>query len=421
MPPSFPDGFTVMTNFRDRHTAESYYYFQKGASRAEVASSLSACGKRLEHRLPEGKIIRWHLDNDMAYDGPAVSSVAAELVERQSRGVGHEKNTNPTAERDLGVVEQAVKASLAHAGGDGCLWPWAVSQYEKIAYFISTDSHAPLSPFRFSHPQSNATDMTWAYPLFCDVTVHLPYRDRDGKLAATGADGCYLGWDERRDCAYCYLPTKRRIASFTVTTWRPNSFTACKGITADTPVEYHQVDDLRVGPATTELLPKQYRAGRAAEKEGAPPKTGKKEGARPAVSAEEAALLAKNATRIQAGIDQLVAAGSSAVTRAVIEDVRRSQVASSVTERALSAGTDALIYGGASADHHAETEIEINVNGNEIARKIATQYGIPKIRTVAEAMASQYWPLVKEAMEEEIAGKLANMAWKWYRAMSTEC
>ena len=45
----------------DRYTAESYYYFQKGPNGAEVASSLTACGKRLVHRLPEGKFIRWHL------------------------------------------------------------------------------------------------------------------------------------------------------------------------------------------------------------------------------------------------------------------------------------------------------------------------------------------------------------------------
>ena len=53
------------------------------------------------------------------------------------------------------------------------------------------DAHAPpISPYRFSHPQRDPVDMTWAYPLFCDVTVHLPYRDRDGKLGAAGADGC---------------------------------------------------------------------------------------------------------------------------------------------------------------------------------------------------------------------------------------
>ena len=68
-------------------------------------------------------------------------------------------------------------------------------------------------------------------------------------------------------------PSLRRLGSFTVTSWLPDSFTICKRITSDTPVEYHQMDDLRFGPATADLLPKQMRASRqvaamAAKKEG---------------------------------------------------------------------------------------------------------------------------------------------------------
>ncbi len=55
-------------------------------------------------------------------------------------------------------------------------------------------------------------DLSWAKPLFCDVTVHLPSRDSQGKLAYTGSDGCYLGRDFKRNADYVYLP--RRFEQF---------------------------------------------------------------------------------------------------------------------------------------------------------------------------------------------------------------
>jgi hypothetical protein len=105
------------------------------------------------------------------------------------------------------------------------------------------------------------------------VTVHLSERDIKTKTGPTGADGCYLGRDLVRNCEFVYVPSLRRLGSFTATSWLTDSFAICKRITSDTPVEYHQMDDLRFGPATAELLPKQMRASRqvaamAAKKEG---------------------------------------------------------------------------------------------------------------------------------------------------------
>ena len=60
----------------------------------------------------------------------------------------------------------------------------------------------------------------------------------------------------KRNADYVYLPTKGRISSFTVTDWRAHSFTVCKTITSDTPVEYREPQDLRMSPATASLIPK---------------------------------------------------------------------------------------------------------------------------------------------------------------------
>ena len=179
----------------------------------------------------------------------------------------------------------------------------------------------------------------------------------------------------------------------------------CKGLSSDTPVEYHQLDDLRYGPSTAALLPKQMRPGRLS----LAGKADEKEGTKPVgVSREEsianiAHTLAENARYIADGVKALEKEGAAAidgaVARSVLEDHDRKD--------------DRLLYGEAGAEH--EREVVVMIEGNDIARKIAQQYNIPKIRTVAEAEASQFWPLIRDAMEEEIAGKMANMAWKLER------
>ena len=138
-----------------------------------------------------------------------------------------------------------------------CLWPYAATQFENIAYFISTRAHMPpVSPFRFSHPDVPAPDLEWARPLFCDVTIHVASRDQTGKMSYTGAAGCFLCHDFKRNAEVVYVPSLRRLSSFTVTTWRMDSFEVCKMITADTPLEYRETDDLRFGPVTGDMLPR---------------------------------------------------------------------------------------------------------------------------------------------------------------------
>ena len=63
-------------------------------------------------------------------------------------------------------------------------------------------------------------------------------------------------------------------------------------------------------------------------------------------------------------------------------------------------------------DHAIDAEIEIWAEDAEGVYKAVTElFNIPVPKTVAEAMESQYWPLFKAAMEEEIKGKMDNRAW----------
>ena len=422
-PPSFPHGFTIMTNFCDRHTAEFFLAFQIQPSAHECGSSLDDFRRRVEHRLEGGQVTRFHTDNDMAFDGPEFKLVAEELVRNHTRTVAHEKNRNPVAERNFGVIEGPIRACIAHANAPECLWVWAAMQLESILYLISTKAHLPpVSPFRFSNPDAPSMDMSWTRPLFCDVTVHLPVRDVGSKVAETGADGCYLGHDFRRNCEYVYLPKQRRLASFVVTSWRCREFTICQRITSDTPVEYDQMSDLRFGRATAAMLPKRLakpRASKAAEKEGA--MAAEKEGATVEGAAAWREIEIENADRIQQGVEDLSNRSEQEVLQAAIEAASEERatlrVASglSASERAVLMADDRVVYGHAGT-WRGEDEIEINLIGSESARKVAAQFGIPKIRTIAEAMASPYWPMIKDGLESEIAGKLANKSFAVVKA-----
>ena len=432
MPASWPHGFTTMMNFCDRHSAEFMLYFLINRSGSEAASALEEFERRCKHRLKDGRVTRWHTDGELGFDGPDVKGVADELITRHTRSPPNAANKNPVAERNFGTLEPGIRATLAYAGEKGapeCLWPWAAAHLEKLLYFMPTRAHhPPQSAYHFTHPEAGEADVSWAEVLFCDVTVHLSSRDIKTKTGPTGADGCFLGHDFERNCSFVYLPSMHRLGSFVVTSWRPKSFTICRMITADTPVEYHQLDDLRFGPLTATLMPRQMRAARAprpaasaAEKEG--------------VALEEARLLAENAAHIEAGVEALEKEGVEAFRAGVVKavqaervvfkdpplkmapDAKESNVAEKIKEhlvllgleRAVEVPDERLLFGEAGA---GELEVEINIHGNDVARKVAVQYGIPKIRTVQEAMDSQYWPLIREAMEEEIAGKLANKAWK---------
>ena len=248
----------------------------------------------------------------------------------------------------------------------------------------------------FAHPDSGLADLSWAKPLFCDVTVHLPSRDSQGKLAYTGSDGCYLGRDFKRNADYVYLPAQGRISSFTVTDWRPHSFVTCKGITADTPVEYREPQDLRMSPVTASLVPKHITAGRPRSahllqnKEGAEQSVQHKEGAEQRVQSKEGDA-ATNASIIEQGVLALQSSGEEIFVQHAVQAFQ----------------TDAIKAAQDSCEPEADLEIELV--GTESAKQVGLlSSNVVKIASVADAMASPYWDLIRTNMEDEIAGKIAN-------------
>jgi hypothetical protein len=403
-PASWPHGFTAAIDFCDRASADVFYYFLVRRTGSEVAGAAQEFTRRVKNRLTDGVITRWHVDNDLSFAGPDVESFAAELVEQATSRVPYDSDTNPVAERQLGTVKRATMAALAYAGAPVILWPWAMSQYEHVRHFISTEAiQPPMSPYMLAHPEAGPANLSWAKPLFCDVTVHLPSRDSQGKLAYTGSDGCYLGRDFKRNADYVYLPAQGRISSFTVTDWRAHSFTVCKMITSDTPVEYREPQDLRMSPATASLIPKHLTSGRPRSAATATDQAGvqKKEGDAPSscMQKKEGDVqdssnmqkkegdVSENARIINEGIDALQAAGEEHFINQAVQHFQ----ASAAQEYPV-----------------PEPNLEIHLLGTESAKQVVEASNIVKLASVADAMASPYWDIIKPAMEDEMAGKIAN-------------
>ena len=167
------------------------------------------------------------------------------------------------------------------------------------------------------------------------------------------------------------------------------------------------MDDLSYSPATAALLPKIMRAARkpavvamTAEKEGAQdgPTGDAVSAAGDVLRAALARRLTANAQHVADGVKALEKEGVASFSAEVLAEVRADEDRALATAAALAA---------ASAD---DVTFEIRIHGNAIAHKVAEQYGIPKIHNVQQAMASPYWPLIREGMEAEILGKLANKA-----------
>lgn len=406
LPKSFPHGFTVFTLNLDRCTNEHFVYFQLGANSPEVSSALVDLERRNSSRLKEGKVWTWYTDNDLAFEGPSVKQVAERLISEHWRSPAGEKNSNPTIERGIGVTRQVILAMGAFPMEYGfpaapeCLWPWGAQQAETLHYFLSTRSHNPeVSPYRFSHPDGPPADLSWAYPMYCDVTVRLQEKDVHGKMGVRGADGVHLGFDWRRSCHFVFLPDTGFLGSFTVTQWRPEKFQQCQGINHDTPVTYREDGgDLRMGPTTVERVPLRRRRRDTAVRAAT---------ADEVVTTEEveSGTLMVNAARISDGVKRLEKEGVAAFTQDAVEGMH---VETSSWEERVIYGREAT----ASPLSPSQT-VEVDLDAPSIrAYKVAESAGLLDMKTVGDWMKHPLWPRIKEEMESEIAGKLANEAWE---------
>ena len=466
-PASFPHGFRQMINFVDEASREAHVLFLISPTSEEVEGALREFSDKVRDRLPNGRIGVWITDNGLMFDGDTVRDAAEELTKLHHYQLPNDSNTLAAAESNWGTVENMVRRTLAHADAPLCLWPWAATQMVNILKFLPCHGIDMSSPYSFNNPTEGPPDISWAaHPLFCDVTVHLTKRDRDNKLSHTGADGTYLGYDHRRAGHIVYIPSLQRIGTFSVTRWRHESFTQCKGLTHDSPCEYHQVDDIEAPPATDAQIPRQiHRSGRAQRDRAAahpPPPvvpvvqpvgpivqaalmpqpvngepvvafpmqqpdqansgnaeglrvenrgstsswSGENRGSADSESADSVPLFSEY-ERGWCGFENMNAASMPGPDRVRLCEELRSErmqdMANDPLAQFVLRSTADKVWDG------EDIVIIADVNGTLL--RVAEVGSIPVPRTVEEAKALPQWALFRDAMDEEIKGKLKNKAW----------
>jgi len=366
-PRSFPHGFTGMVNFCDAYSGERDFYFVvRPHDPEEVASALKDFHRKNKHKLKEGKIWTWKTDNGGEFRGEAIdgpSGISRELVTKREFSIANTKNCNPEAERAWGVIQRGIRTCHAHAEAPHCLWPWAAAQCSLVYHHLASAVHSPpRSPRDFLNPNLPPADISWARTLFCDVLVALPERDVYNKVCHRTTMGTHLGYDERRRGHFVYCPKERRLGTYKVLKWLEDKFTSCKSVSSDTPVEYHSVDDLQTGPTTASLLPKFIRKGN---------------------DNNTLHALSKSVSDTMGSL--LIGMPVYAHQHKVIWD-----------------GQDQLVW----TTEQTPPEMVYAVQGS-------TSKDTRFPTSVQEATKTPYWPLVKEALEEEIRGKfLDNKAWE---------
>ena len=207
-----------------------------------------------------------------------------------------------------------------------------------------------------------------------------------------------------------------RISTYQVVEWRCDSFTVCKSITADTPVEYYELNEFRMGNATSSMLPTRFRKRRAQVIQVANATSAEKEGAATTPSRKEGVsdVLSENAVHMQKALNSIEKEGEAAFVADIITGMAKPSDRPPRNDsihalyNAACEPCDALLYG--QSDMSASSALEVVYE--DVFRATVTIPGEPEINSLETAKGSKYWPLIKEEMENEIRGKLENQAFE---------
>lgn len=220
--------------------------------------------------LREGQIWTWKTDKGSEFKGEAISGpggVVEEMLKEKTFNVPNTRNSNPLPERAWGVIQLGIRTCHAHADAPECLWQWAARHCRLVYYYLATAADSPpQSPYEILHPDLGVADLAWAHTMFCDVVVALPERDVHGKISHRTTMGCHLGYNDRRRGHFVYCTKEQRLGTYKVLRWLEDNYDQCKAINADTPVEYHTLDDLQFGKETEAILPKLIRRSTPSER-----------------------------------------------------------------------------------------------------------------------------------------------------------
>ena len=230
LPPSVRHGFVAAIIFYDWATSHIGVAFLK----TKDHESILAAFKQYEAdnadllRPVGGSVVEWHRDGELTSDvienhlankgdvTKDAGEMASRLATKSTLSVPYDKNTNPGAERAIGIILRPMRIMAACHEGEGnpySLWPFLMQQAVHI--------HNDLPTRRFGYKQTpnegvgRESKLDKYHVMLGRCYVHIPKSEReiDSKLYATAHVASYLGYDVKRDSHFVYIKSLNRITS----------------------------------------------------------------------------------------------------------------------------------------------------------------------------------------------------------------
>ena len=227
-PPSIRHAFVAAIIFYDWGTSRIDVGYLKSKEKDAILSAFKQFESDHADLLVKagGKVVEWHRDNELTSDdieahlrGETTADgeeMAERLATRSTLSVPYDKNTNPGAERAIGIILRPMRVMAAQHDGGGnpyVLWPFLMNQAVQI------HNDLPTKKFDYKTSPNEAcgrpVDLSKDHVMLstCYVNVTNTLSRPGGKLAPTGNLATYLGHDERRRGHYVFIHKLNRITS----------------------------------------------------------------------------------------------------------------------------------------------------------------------------------------------------------------
>ena len=214
--PSVTHGFKWAIVFYDWYSGHVSIGYLKAKESQAIKASLQQYQVDNQAHLKDGRVWEWHTDGDGGFTSKETEEMCLELNTRHSFSVAGESNTNPGAERIIGVLLRPMRILGSSAVGDAePYWPFMANQ--------AAQAHNSLPSRRFNPPaspnsklgivESKATLLKRFRVMFTRAYVRLPDVRRPTKLSPVAFEAITLGWDPVREAHFVLVPELGRITT----------------------------------------------------------------------------------------------------------------------------------------------------------------------------------------------------------------
>ena len=386
-PESVLSNFTYAIVFVDHATkwVATYYLKNKLSSSVRAAFEQYLADHKQYLEWNGGTILHWRTDNGGEFESKDLDEFLTEMCVTRSFSVPYAPPTNAHAERAWGTVLRPTRVMLAACGLPQSFWPFAMHYAVRVHNSLPSRG---LTPLRSSYEAltGQLPDLKPLKVFGCRCFTHLEGLEdhpAGGKLNSTSVEAIHLGVDPKRRGWMVYIPSLRRVTTSRNVDFQEDRFRV---------VEDGSGEDRSIGLDLPSKLVRRSRSkapGGVAEKDQvAPPKPPKA----PRQALPTVRLKLRDPTE-----DNTTDGAAQNPTEPDPESGERASYFAAFL---------ACIVGASAAVGFASSYVD------RVFAVKASEGPIPIPKTYREAMASKHAKQWREAMAEEVQGKMShNKAW----------